>query len=521
MTQYNSAPDAVGTEYLWWRTEAGMRTTVALFKPGLHADSARTPIEAALFDREGRLVATWKFDLTPERACIIDSAAEGPWTTAKATDGVLALHVFEDTGPGSTQTASNTRLYPLVTWRRPDGRVASLHSDQCLSRGSSQPQRFTEIVVSERADEHNALVLLNGETRQPSDALVLQIQNVRGDVRSARYTPTMDPFTVHRVALLDLFPDIVDFSAQGALLVSGTFHSLDLETRPYAETTGRRWGLYHGGDVYTWGERPFIKHAYIDGEVNPMAVIHNDRVSTWVNLLHSHDGMDGDTDIDVRLFDDAGTCVASRHRWKTARRQKLTRFAVAELLDDPSRPFNGHIAISFAPEPGQPVPFHVQALMEYGSDRTVARVMGWSDEWNSDVKRARRLQLGQDDVIRACFLVWNDAELESLVAITNAGHLDYKECATAELSLVGPSGTIMKTELSIGPYATAFFGISEKFPEWSEHLDAGTAMLVISSRSDLASLAFIRHRESGAVAAEHFFALWDWTGTRITEAAGS
>ncbi|MRD46812.1 hypothetical protein GHT07_05965 [Caenimonas koreensis DSM 17982] len=512
---------ASGAEYLWWRSEEGMRTTIALFRSGRQTGTTCLPIEAVLFDREGGVAARWQFELQPERACIIDSGVAGPWTTAGPINGVLALYVCPDPPQDPRQTDSTLRLYPLVTWRRADGRIASLHSDQALSLGTSQPQRFTEIVVCESADERNALIIVNGETPQAAGALTLTVHNAAHEARNARYAPAMAPHTVHRIVLADLFADLPHFAGSDALLVSGTFASLDLETRPYVETTGQRWGLYHAGDVYKWHPRPYLQHAYVDGEVNPMAVVNNDVVTTWVNLLHSHDGMEDDTPVDVRLYDDTGRCVASLPRWTQARRHRLTRFCVSELLEDPSQPFSGHIAITFSPEPGQDVPYHVQALMEYRSAHVVARVMGWSDEWNSDIKRARRSRLGQADEIRAYFMVWNDAELESLVAIANAGHSNYQDSATAELTLLGPDGPVMKDTISIAPYASAFFAVGERFPAWHEHLKAGAALLIISSCSDLASIAFTRHRASGALAAEHFLALWDWTGTHYTEAAGS
>jgi len=109
----------------------------------------------------------------------------------------------------------------LLDWQLPDGRIATLHSDQVIRRGRKKVQRFTEIVVLETAEGRNALVLLDGEEPQFAGALETSVQNASGAILSARYPTAMAPFTVHRIELASLFPALADFAGGEPLLVSG------------------------------------------------------------------------------------------------------------------------------------------------------------------------------------------------------------------------------------------------------------------------------------------------------------
>jgi hypothetical protein len=443
-------------------------------------------------------------ELPSDHPVFIDSAAEGPWCRSQGIDGVLALYVCTESEPSAEALGRYNRLFPLIDWQLMDGRIATLHSDQTISRGRSGVQELTEIVVLESADESNALVLLNGDEPQAENALELTIRNTTGVERVTNYRLPMAPFTVHRIELRTMFPDLVEFSQSQPVMVSGRFNSRGIFSRPYIETTGNRWGVYHGGNVYDWPELPFFTHAIIGGEVNPIAVLHDDRTRSFVNILHSHGHLETDIPVDAVLYDAEGTCVSRRSAWRIAKRGDLVRADIAELVPDPTKPFRGHIALSFALIPRQSVPRHLQVLMEYRRDCSVAHTMTWSDEWNSRVRLAKRERASAQAAYLSWFRVWQAEDTFTEIAIVNAGHAGYDRCAQVNATLFTSAGELARKSFTLAPYATLMTTIDALFPEAIGALGSATfGVVVLESSSDLASVGYTHDRRSGALACEH------------------
>jgi hypothetical protein len=499
----------LGADLVWWRTARGARTTATVAWGIYHEFPEAVYLRAMLFGADGSLRASW--DVTPrtDAPTVFDSAADGPWRAFTGEDGILALYACTPAAPGAAARERYFRLYTLLDWRSPDGDLATLHSDQVVRRGRRRLQRFTEIVVLERDGEENALVVLNGEEAQPANALSVTVTNASGERRIAPYAAPMAPFTVHRVALAGLFDGLQAFAGGAPLLVTGTFDSAGLFSRPYVVTTGRRWSAHHAGDVYRWTSRPFVSHAIVSGEVNPMAVVCDADTETWVNILHSHDGHEPDAWVDARLYDLEGRLAADRPRWALARRHGLARLNVADLLPPGTRTFRGHIALRFALDAPADVPWHVQALLEYRRAGGVARVMAWSDEWNSRVKLATRDASASPPLSRSYYRVWCDGDAETQLSITNAGHEGYDRTAAVRALLVGAEGVVAETTFTLPPFATRLADVRELFPDADARLaPTGHGLVIVESASDLANVAFSRHRVSGALAAEHFM-VWE------------
>ncbi len=498
--------DTLGADLIWWRSSHGWSTNVTLFWSRFQQFADTIHLQALLFDRAGQCVATWRIGLPAAHPILIDSTAPGPWQGHG--DGMLALYACTDGPPSEAARKKFHRLYPLVGWHGPLGEIASLHSDQVIRRGRDKVQAITEIVAIENDTERNALVILNGEEHQEPGALALTFTNADGERMDGSYMEAMSPFEVHRIALREIAPGLGEFARGQPFTVSGRFESHGLFTRPYVETTGARYGIYHAGDVYAWAPLPHFVHALVDGEVNPMAVVHDGSTRTIVNLLHSHGDLEDDVAVDARLYDLQGRCIAQRPSWQLARRHGLSRADVADLLPDPSQPFRGHIALSFRPLPGQPVPRRLQALLEYRADASIAHVMAWSDEWNSAVRLARRDRRDHPALLQSYFRVVERTDCATGISITNAGHPGYARSAQIALELHGPQGLIAKTSFELAPYATRMAPVLEIFPNAREQLSpGGIGLLIASSESDLANVAFTRSSASGALAAEHFLPL--------------
>lgn len=511
---------SLGADLVWWRTAGGTRTVACLFWGGDHKFEQSVHLVACLHDAQGREIARWPVALPQDLPVILDSAAAGEWSRFPGIDGILALHLCTDQAPG-LDALKHERLYPSVDWLSPDGHLTTLHSDQIASRHVTRPQRFTEIVVIETDSEHNALVILNAGQAQAPGALSLTVANHRGERRTASHAASMAPFTATQVALALLFPDLVAFGEGRPLLVEGTFDSKGLFTRPYVVTSGSRQGAYHGGDLYQWSPVHPAQHAMIQGEVNPMAVMLDSQTRTWINLLHSHGGHEEDVPVDVRLFDDSGHCVLNQTNACVAARGKLTRIDVATLLPPGTDRFSGHVAMSFSVSLDRHVPTHLQALLEYQQRDSVAHIMGWSDEWNSRPVLARRKRR-PPHVNRAWYRVWHDGDFETEVVITNAGHRDYSETATASLTLHGKGGATLSTVVEIAPYATLRATVSDLFGQDLGLLGStGVGILRLDSTSDLAAISITKNPQGVALAMEHFMSLNTRTQEGLRIPAGS
>jgi len=310
----------------------------------------------------------------------------------------------------------------------------------------------------------------------------------------------MTPFSVNRIELCELTRDLDEFGGGQPLVVSGTFRSRGLFTRPYVLTRGRASGAYHAGDVYSWAPLPRFAHDLIGGEVNPVAVIEAGCVHTHVHVLHSHGDLEESLAVDVSLYDADGQLVAHRPGWTRARRHAVSTFAVAELLDD-ARDFKGHVALRFAPDAEGAVPRRLQVLVEYRTTSSVARVMAWSDEWNSAVRVARRSR--HPTAPRAFCRVVAKPTVQTEIAVTNAGHDDHRMPADVEFTLVSAHGPVATAQRRIEPYATLWTTMDGLFPGGTAgKLPGGFGVLVAQSESDLASIMFTRSGD--ALAAEHF-----------------
>ncbi|TAL43578.1 MAG: hypothetical protein EPN91_06090 [Salinibacterium sp.] len=504
---FDTPTNALGADLLWWRTRDGMRTVATLLWGRDQPFADAVHLQACLFDEQGQPLITWRIDLSPDQPVFIDSAVDGPWRIAQGTDGMLALYACTAAPPTPEALDRYNRLFPLLEWHRANGGIATLHSDQTIRPGRERVQLFTEIVVLESDEETNAIVLLNGESPQMENALELTFRNALGEEQSAFYPQAMAPFTVHRIAFAELMSGLAKFSAGQPLVVSGRFASRGLFSRPYIETTGQRWGVYHAGDVYRWSALPYVAHALIGGEVNPAAVLHDEHTRTYVNLLHSHGTLEADLPIDAVLFDFDGRCVARRAAWLITRRHGLARVDVADLLPDPNLPFRGHIALSFAPARGVPVPGHLQALMEYRRPNSVARVMTWSDEWNSRVRLARRDRSLEPPRYRSYFRVDAGADVVTELAITNAGHNGYDRSAEVRATYRSADGRDWHADFSLTPFATRTATSGELFDGSADRPPMDQpGIVLLESSSDLACIAYTHQCSTGALAAEHF--LW-------------
>ncbi len=494
-----------------------MRTIVSLIWGRLQPFADVVHLQAILFDQFGQPVVDWRIELPPDQGVFIDSEAEGAWSRVNGRDGVLALYACTDREPSGEARKNYNRLVPLVDWCQADGRCVTFHSEQAVIRGPDKFHEITEIVVVEDGEEHNALIILNGEQVQAPGTLELRFRNARGETRTVAYASTMLPFTTHRIEFDSLSPGLAEFSGGQPLLVSGSFASRGLYIRPYIETTGARWGTYHGGNVYRWGAFHFMAHALIGGEVNPFAVRHDDQTRTIVNLLHSHGSLEDDIAVDAALFDLDGHCVTRRPGWLVAKREGLTRADVGELLPDPRLPFRGHLALSFAPAHGASVPRRLQALVEYSGLNSVARVMTWSDEWNSRVRLARRDGSESPTLFRSYFRVVLDDAMSTEIAVTNAGHPGYDRSASARLIFRRNDQPDLETTLVLAPFATCFESLVSLFPE----AEPGHGIVLLESTSDLASIGFTRHRRTGTLSAEHFLVLYADQAGKLVLPAGS
>jgi hypothetical protein len=457
-------------------------------------------IEARLFDTHGSVAAKWSQPLVPGELVLIDGSAEGPWRDGGEIEGVLDLFVCTEAVPSAGAHRNYRRLYPYVDWQGPGAQIASVHSDQVmLAEGRERVQQITEIVVTETPAEHNGLVILNGAAEQAPGALQLELRNASGEIRTARSRASMAPFSVNRIELQELVPGLVEFGGGKPLVVSGSFRSRGLFTRPYVVTTGAASGAYHAGDVYSWEPLPRFAHDLVGGEVNPVAVVEAGGVHTSVHVLHSHGDLGDPVAVDVSLYDLDGNLVAHRPGWTQARRHAASTFAISELLDGQGD-FRGHVALRFAPGESAAVPRRLQALVEYRGTRSVARVMAWSDEWNSIVRQARRRR--DPAAPRAFCRFVAGPSVQTEIAVTNAGHDGHNTSADVEFTLVDARGVRATVQRRIAPYATLWSPVRELFGDVDCDPADGFGILIARSDCDLASMMFTR--TAAGLAAEHF-----------------
>ena len=363
---------ARGCDLIWWRHSTSSHTAVTLWGG---VDDLRMrglqPLPECnilfhLYDRSGTLCDSWTRTMRPGVPLTVDSR-DHPQTP---TEGVLA--VFQ----GDREPQTYRRFYGMVDWYSESGELVSLHSDHSVSP-LTKPIEFTEIVFLETAEQKTFLVVVNGPEAQAPGSVALHVRNQQGETRSALYAPAMEPFSVHKLRLDELFPGLREFSNGQHATLEGTFDCRYLFSRPYVMTEGRHMAGYHGGDRYQWTGLPrFLYKALGRGELNPMVALHSSALTTTVNLLNSHGGLEDDFWVDARLYNEAGKLVAHRKRWLLAQRHGLSRGDIADLLGG-TGDFCGHIALNFSADAKTFYPRRLQALLEYRSPVSTARVMAW------------------------------------------------------------------------------------------------------------------------------------------------
>jgi hypothetical protein len=512
--------DAVGGDLIWWRESPSCHTAVTLWGEvdALHPSELDGVSEIGLLfrlhDRSGALRTTWTATIGMGRLVSIDSK-DYPGIPQ---EGVLAI--FATNGRG--RAGNYRRLLSMVDWYSEAGDLVSLHSDHSVS-SRFKPIEYTEVVFLETAEARNSLVLVNGPEAQDAASVVLEIRNHRGETRRAAYHPPMDPFSLHKLSLGELFPELSAFCDGRHATLEGRFDARSVFSRPYVMTEGPRLAGYHGGDRYHWGGLPrFVYKALGRGEVNPMVAIRSDALTTIVNLLNSHGDLEDDFWVDARLYDQRGVEVAQRKRWLLARRGGLSRGDIAELLAD-NRAFIGHVALSFSDDDKPFYPRRLQALLEYRTSVSTARVMAWSDIWNARPSvRAVRDKLagvfdvstlygedyfGDPDVTYRChYRVWRRPPMVSYIAVTNCGAREpYEDTISYVLRLYNARGEYLTLERTLAAHATAYDPIDALFPSAESFLrPSGIGVAVVESRADLAVMHLSHHQVSGVFSAEHF-----------------
>lgn len=548
LDQLPALPDLPGGDLFWWREDGHWHTLITIdgdvqssnmLPPG-SLEQARLLL--VWFDAEGTPRDAQGLALHRGDSFFLDSrrlAQTFGRTILAAHDGVLAICLWPQTALPPEVHAAYTRLYTTVDWHSEDGDLISLHNDQSF-RTIDCPRELTEIVVRETADVRNTLVIVNGPHVQAAGCLSLQVANAAGELRGATDPRSMQPFSLHKIALAELFPGLDAFCGDGHITVTGHFDSRRLYTRPYVITEGAQRGGYHGGDRYQWNPLPaFAYRSFGRGEVNPILALHNGELTTTVNLLNSHADLEADYWVDARLYAENGELVATRERWLLARRHGLSRGEIAELLPDSALPFVGHLALNFSATDRALYPRHLQALMEYRSAFGTTRMMTWSDQWNARERIAEMLatldrritsrlwsnkaspQPGR--VFSSYFRVWHGGPIASWIAITNPGTTpDYARTVDYRLRLENARGEHQLMEGTLAAHATAFGPLERFFPDAHAVLGKdGIGMLRVESEADLASIQLARHQRSGAWSAEHFMAGALWFDGRYHYASGA
>src|SRR5262249_18819241 len=149
-------------------------------------------------------------------------------------EGVLAVFVSATDSP-TEKLNKYRRLYSLVDWYSQEGEIVSLHNDQSFRRRYWKIE-FTEIVFRETAEDKTYLVILNGPQQQQPESIKLEIKNHLNETLKAVYHPLITPFSLHKLHLNQLFPELVEFCAGQYATLSGYFDCCDIFVRPYVIT---------------------------------------------------------------------------------------------------------------------------------------------------------------------------------------------------------------------------------------------------------------------------------------------
>ena len=493
---------SIGHDLYWWRhDDAGLRSAVSVYWPS-DAGPARVLAVLRWFDHSGTMIAEHEQWLAADEMLSIDGSALPVFVapTAPGNDGVLSIELYADIDPITTDD-DRYRLYGLIDWYSEAGDIVTLHSDHCVLL---QP---TELILTEIAlrpwdqiDPH--VVFLTADEEQPAGAWSISVTNSAGETLTRSIDEVWDPWTVHRVDLQRLFGDLVAFAGGHELSLTGQRSAQRTFARPYIVSSSPALSAYHGGDLYDWDDMPWHRHAFLgEGEVNPMIVVETDEVSTDVTFFNTHGHLEEDFWVGVRVYDDAGALVVHESRFRHVERNRIVAASLGELLTDVERPFAGHAAFTFSEANRGAYPGRLQALMSYRAPESLARVMAWSDEWNTPQRRARLR--GADGGYRSYFRLLAAPFLESWLGVTNAGSHELETAADYTVIVESSSGQRRSTRCTLAPLATAWGRIDRLVPHSQQLLGDANGLLLVESDSDLAMVCFTRHRTSGRWSAEH------------------
>jgi hypothetical protein len=497
-------------QLFWWRESDEIHTLITILGNPLSLWSGnlgdtdtieRFLLTFRLFNSDGVLQTTWQQTLTTLECIFLDSAYCSATQGLKITEGVLVLSIT--TQSETPVEVKVNPLYSITDWYSESGEIVSLHSDQ-LIEPNQKPVEWTEIVIQETPTAQNSLVILNGAEKQPSHCISLELKNYLNETCEAIFNPEIQPFSLCHLRLATLFPNILDFCKNQPITVKGRFTSHNVFIRPYVVTEGKYLSIYHGGDRYFWRNLPAFAYKFMGrGEVNPMLAIQEDSLSTKINLLNTHGELEQDFWVDADLYDCDGNLVTTKDRWLLARRNQLCEAEISDLLPTGTKFFVGHVALRFSREEDQvEYPRRLQALMEYRTSQSTARVMAWSDTWNWQ-------EVSSTIDYLAYYRVWWRSPFVSYVSLTNCSiNQNYQEVATYRLRLEKGDGDYLVYEGTIAPQGTMYKSISEIFPNIAEFLgDQPVGLVVVETTFDLASMHLTKHQKSGVCAAEHFLPL--------------
>jgi hypothetical protein len=263
--------------------------------------------------------------------------------------------------------------------------------------------------------------------------------------------------------------------------------------------------LVHRTFPYAEAARPIPRELMIvtgQKQMNPAHAVHSASLTTRVHLFQSHGDLEESFFVDATLHDTSGRIVAHRERWALAPRHGASTCDVAELTG--GEPFDGHLALRFSDDDKDAFPYRLQALLEYRTAVSVARVMLWSDSWNApDRLRAQR-------TYRALSRVFSRGARQSTLAITNPGvGADYDREAPYVVRLRTARGEEQVHRGTLPPHGTKVATIDELFPE---RPGDEVALAIVESPFDLATIQRTEDRRSGVVAVEHLLAVRERIG---------
>jgi len=493
---------SIGHDLYWWRhDDTGLRTAVSVYWPA-GWDYERLLAVLRWFDADGTLAAEHEVWLEADRMLSVDSSAPPvPLALAPAGgDAVLSIELFADIEPIDSDEDRH-RLYGLIDWFSEGGDIVTLHSDHCVLL---EPHKLvlTEIALRPWERQDPQLVFVTAAEALPAGAWTLTVTNAADETMTRSIDEAWAPWRVHRIDLQQLFGDLVEFAGGRELSLTGTRGEHRTFARPYVVSGSPALSAYHGGDLYDWEDMPWHRYALLgEGEVNPMIVVENDEVTTDVTFFNTHGHLDDDFWVGVRVYDGDGALVAHEPRFRRVERNRIVAASFADLLADVERPFAGHAAFTFTETDRHAYPGRLQALMAYRGPQSLARIMAWSDEWNTPQRRIQRRHA--DGGYLSYFRLLAAPYLELWLGVTNAGNHELDSAADYTVIIENHAGERISAQHTLAPWATAWEPVDTVVPGATELLGGVNGLLLVESESDLAMVCFARHRLSVRWSAEH------------------